>query len=440
MSKSHQPTVSNDVQTGQDTGTDAGQGNSQGGGQGNAARQEQLKKKMGGGKHLVEKGDTLWGLSETTYGRGNLWHRIYDANPGKTQNGGNLIFVGTLLNLPEIELAGPAEKDAGPNGGGQCQAIEPVLHTTEFGTFEVYPDSYEGALPQSHAGIQPVKQATFNEITLQNIAKPFSNPDIDALEDNVCFATQSIAIGTEMVNVSSKAEALHAARIFRKIKEEYGIDVKSTKGVDAVKKNYKDVAVKTELDKLKTKEWEYKEVVALDRALAHFAPILGAKRKKSSRKGVDQEVTSIGKVNNSLNDDNPSNTYMLDSTTMGEYFSDSKNFSMFEAGTDSTTDFSDNQVQLEGTAIHEIAHGLMKNEVAGYATTLAYWLDEDTKDTHAKKPEKPVTKYGENNAREDLCEAVMFYFVDNATLKKKCPIRHGLIKTMVESWTPKKSP
>ncbi|MEM7087133.1 MAG: LysM peptidoglycan-binding domain-containing protein [Bacteroidota bacterium] len=58
----------------------------------------------GGGTHTVVKGDTLWGIAESTYGHGKFWRDIHDANPGKARNGGNLIFPGQIFDLPHINF------------------------------------------------------------------------------------------------------------------------------------------------------------------------------------------------------------------------------------------------------------------------------------------------------------------------------------------------
>ena len=241
-----------------------------------------------------------------------------------------------------------------------------------------------------------------------------------------------VTIGTEKVNVASADEETKAKEIIDRIKKDYGIDVSSQAGVDAIKAQYTRVpdAVK---NSLVTKTWELKELAALDRALAHFAPILGEARKTSSRKGDAQEVTSVSKVDQAI--DRNSAAGQLDHSTLGEFFGGSKNFSMFTAGTDNAGVFGDNAKELEGTAIHEIAHGLLKHEVDGYTTALEYWTDRVTKSGKAGA-EEPVTAYGKTNASEDLSEAVMYYFIDQATLKSKCPKRHELIKKMVESWKP----
>jgi hypothetical protein len=58
----------------------------------------------GGGTYEIVKGDTLWAIAERTYGHGRYWREIYRANPGKARDGGNLIFPGTILDLPPINI------------------------------------------------------------------------------------------------------------------------------------------------------------------------------------------------------------------------------------------------------------------------------------------------------------------------------------------------
>jgi LysM repeat protein len=405
------------------------------GGASNSVAQDALKKSGGGGVYVVQKGDTLWGIAHRTYGIGTRWKAIYKANPDKVKQGGDLIYVGTILTLPKLDDAGQVADD-GAAGGGQAKAAEPESRTTDFGDFVIYPNDFVGPLPPN-GDVQHVVLSTFQKLQADAMADELANPEIMLMEGGMCFdKPQVVTVGGEKVSVSSKSEALLAARYIREIRNDYGIKVDSQAGVDALKKDYTSVP-KTELDKLKTKEWEFKELAALHRALSHFAAILGDSRKTSSRSAATQEVGSVSKVDQAVDENTASGT--LDTTTLGEYFGDSKNFSMFSAGTDSTVDFADNDKQLEGTAIHEIAHGLMKHEVGGYATALKYWTDKNTKSGDASA-EAPVTAYAQTNASEDLSEAVMYYFVDRATLKSKCPIRDAYIDKIVQSWTPKKAP
>ncbi len=242
-----------------------------------------------------------------------------------------------------------------------------------------------------------------------------------------------IKVGKEKVRVYSEEEEKEAPKLINEIKDKYGITISSTATVQAIKNQYGKVPDSVK-DKLKTMEWEFKELKAVHKALSHYAPILGESRKNSTRKDDDQEVTSIGKVKQAI--DSNSTKGELDTTTLGEYFSGDKNFGMFKAGTNSTVDFKDSVKQLEATAVHEMAHGLMANEYNNFVKSGSdgFWLDQTTK-SGKSGAEVPPTSYGKKNAREDLAESVMYYFVEEATLKSNCPKRHAFIAKVVASWT-----
>ncbi|WP_413262551.1 DUF4157 domain-containing protein [Floridanema flaviceps] len=278
-----------------------------------------------------------------------------------------------------------------------------------------------GAVQQKVSENKPIGHFTSIEIQ----TKPSSN----------FVQCKIIKIGTEKVNVANNQEELKAKLIIKTIKDKYGIDISSQSGVDAIKNDYPNAPDDVK-NGLQTKVWQFKELIALEQALMHFAPILGTRRKASSRASKAQEITSVSKVDQAIDADDPSG--VLDNTTLGEYFESSKNFSMFSAGTNSTVDFKDNNKQLKGTAIHEIAHGLLKYALNDYVKALDYWIDEDTK-SGKSGAEAPITKYGETNANEDLSEAVMYYFVEAKTLRTKCPKRYAFIRELVRSWTKKKN-
>lgn len=247
--------------------------------------------------------------------------------------------------------------------------------------------------------------------------------------DTVTYPT-TVKVSGESVIVASAAETTEAKEIIAGIKKDYGITVKSESGVAAIKKDYTDAPTDVKAA-LSPGVWAMKELRALKKALANFAPILGKSRKDSSRKDDKQEVTSVSKVKKAIDEDTTQG--VLDSTTLGEFFASSKNFSMFDAGTGSTVDFTDNLKQLEGTAVHEIAHALMKHVEGDWLTEFDYWTDANTK-SGADDAEAPITEYGQTNLSEDMAEAVMYFFVDNATLLTKCPKRHAFITKEKASW------
>ncbi|OGY26858.1 MAG: hypothetical protein A2Z11_01625 [Candidatus Woykebacteria bacterium RBG_16_43_9] len=59
--------------------------------------------KITGRTHTVVKGDTLWGIAQSSYGSSFEWTKIRDANPGKIgtlPNGNALIVPGQVLVVP----------------------------------------------------------------------------------------------------------------------------------------------------------------------------------------------------------------------------------------------------------------------------------------------------------------------------------------------------
>jgi len=154
---------------------------------GQIQRQDGETTTKGGGEYEVKRGDTLWGIARDTYGHGRYWREIYRANPDKASDGGNLILIGVILTLPEIQVpvattespgeapeavepgAGPGTtptseepatttEEAAPaaepasgeaTGSGTGEATGPEVETNEFGAFSVYPDEFIGPLPLS---------------------------------------------------------------------------------------------------------------------------------------------------------------------------------------------------------------------------------------------------------------------------------------------------
>ena len=265
--------------------------------------------------------------------------------------------------------------------------------------------------------------------------------DFSADELNLLLELIGSRAANEKVNVVSKEETEKAQKIIEKIWTKYKIDVNSQAGVDAILQFY-DTAPQSVKDQVKAQNWEYKELVALEKALAYFDPILGKEREDSSRKAETQEITTVGKIEKGISKNK------ITTTLLGQYFRGSKNFVMYGTGTESTVDFPDNSKQLEGTTVHEIAHGLLRYALSDYVALLEYWKDEDTKSNKADV-EAPITKYGGTNAREDLSEAVMYYFVEPETLKNgksgkskgeygnPCPKRHAYIDKLVKNWNKK---
>jgi hypothetical protein len=252
-------------------------------------------------------------------------------------------------------------------------------------------------------------------------------------------------VAGEKVQVTDAKQEAEAARIIKDIGEKYGIEISASKGVQAVKDHYKN-APEAVRKKVKGATWLFAELQALERALGHFAPILGSKRIFSDRAGEEQEVTSASKVDQSITKNTASGA--LDDATLGEFFRESKNFALFTPGETADLDFPGNvDKQLEATTVHEIAHGLMKYAEADFMKETGYWSDRTTKSGTAGA-EGPPTKYGDKNAGEDLSESTMFFFVDPDRLKNgdgsaaagepgnACPKRFAFLERIVGKWKP----
>jgi len=258
--------------------------------------------------------------------------------------------------------------------------------------------------------------------------------------------------GKMEVEVSDISDIDEVKQIRKDITDKYGIDLDSEVGIEGIKTRYTSVP-KGVIAGLKRRPWHLDELHALERALAHYAPILGAGRAKSTRAKAPQEVTTTSKVEQSIDEDKA--TGVLDTTTMGEYFGDVKNFSLFKAAEGKSGDFpGDVPKQLEGTITHELAHGLLKYELPHFVNRFKYWINETTRDADKdtrvahKNVEAPITFYGGTSAGEDISEAAMFYFVEPKTLKQgrgqpkgtpgnPAPERFEFLDDAVKKWTPK---
>ena len=192
--------------------------------------------------------------------------------------------------------------------------------------------------------------------------------------------------------------------------------------------------------KVQTDAWELKEIEALNRALAHFAPLLGQRRAESSQKDIPQQVTTFSKLHETITDNSP--TGHPDGNELskagGEYFSQARNVSLLSAGTNKTSFGFNNEQQLEGTAIHELAHGLLGYRMLDFTKAVGYWQDPLVDRSTASGGERSITPYGGTNPDDDLAETVRYFFMKPEVLKQKCPKRYEFMQAEVASWNAKK--
>jgi hypothetical protein len=246
----------------------------------------------------------------------------------------------------------------------------------------------------------------------------------------------------EIVNVKNSKEGIEAQAIIKEIKAKYDIDINSQAGVDSIRKQYTNVP-KEVTDNLIPAAWEFRELVALKEALEFYAPILGDERKTSSRTGTDQEIKTVSKVDQGIDGNRP--TGKLDTTTVGENFRGSNNFSVFTAGAAGKGGpflggpYASNQDLVLTTIAHELGHGLLQHEEVRFVAAIDYWTSTFVASGKAGT-EEPITPYGKQDAREDFCEAIAIYVHDKSRLKTKCPKRYKFLEDLITSWKPVKKP
>ena len=112
-----------------------------------------------------------------------------------------------------------------------------------------------------------------------------------------------IKIGNESVRVSSDAEKAEAERIIKDVKTKFGVSFDSLAAHKATMADSEGSAPEDRRKALAVRPWELDELQAIERALTHFAPVLGEARKKTMPKGPPQEFVNVGKLNSSPDDD-----------------------------------------------------------------------------------------------------------------------------------------
>lgn len=152
------------------------------GGAGNVENSE-----FGGTTYTVVAGDSLWKIAKNTYGSGTYWREIYKANPDKCQDGGDLILIGTVLDLPKLSVPVASTTEPAEADGGEVEAVGPIGISNEFGSFDVYPDEFVGPLPLSvrDAATWPIRQSNFDALVenLEGVRDGTANMEIEGTDD-----------------------------------------------------------------------------------------------------------------------------------------------------------------------------------------------------------------------------------------------------------------
>jgi hypothetical protein len=288
-------------------------------------------------------------------------------------------------------------------------------------------DTRPGSLPLSHRRFGGV-------LALQRMA---GNRAVRAL---VARAPTVVDIGAERVRVASDAEKAEAERIIKAVKTRFGVTFDSIATKKAALERYPEGSVPDAARKaLDVRAWDLDELRAIQRALTHFAPVLGDARRKTLPKAGPQEFVTVGKLNTAPDDD----PTKIGDRTRGEYFRAQQSFGVFEPGPDPPVE----KDPVERVATHEIAHGIFDPHIEAFIKATGYWKTFGVKRPEKERVEGPPDSYADRNAGEDLAQSVMYFFVDPKRLREgdgrgrargtwgnPCPKRHAFIKTIVGSW------
>ncbi|MCW2943369.1 MAG: hypothetical protein JWR24_86, partial [Actinoallomurus sp.] len=185
-------------------------------------------------------------------------------------------------------------------------------------------------------------------------------------------ASSSVPVGHSAVRspaVSVSAGPEEVQREVREISEviagEFGIRLDSGAAVAAVEQSNPHVGEAT-LAKVRERRWDPNELRGLRAALEHFAPILGERRSRSGRAGAEQEVTHVGAVSFGVTN------RKIDFGMAGEYIGSHKMLN-FYAPVLIGKDFGGGRREIEGTATHELAHGLLKYALPEFTDAFGSW-------------------------------------------------------------------
>ncbi|SEF38166.1 hypothetical protein SAMN05421837_118117, partial [Amycolatopsis pretoriensis] len=279
------------------------------------------------------------------------------------------------------------------------------------------------------------------------------------------------------------------------------------------------------LAKVKEREFKAEEIRAIEAATSHYAPILGNRRASSSRAHAEQEVRTFGAVTFAVENGR------LAAGARAEYLDSHGTVNLYAMGT-LNREFGGGERAIEGTVVHELAHGLLDyalgeytehvgswdaegnprrrsdgepplslnamDDASDFETSLKFYLRDpgafanrsprraeflsqlanehpdifvrreheftgqaakrvlefvkhrqsefnintgywDAEGYPTFDGERPITKYGATNKREDMAEAAKYYFLDREKLRREAPQRAEFFDRLIADWESSKS-
>jgi hypothetical protein len=265
---------------------------------------------------------------------------------------------------------------------------------------------------------------------LRGAVAAIAEADVDATRPAIIW------IGRERVRVSAKDQIAAARRIFKEVKSKYGITFDSVSARRTAREYYGvgGAATKQQLEQVDTEPWEFEELAAFERVLKRFAPIFGSARRRSTRAGTPQEITNVGKLTGSPDDQ----------ADRGERFPGSRSAVLYPPDEDLAKS---DPTYFDRHVAHELAHAVFEPQLDAFIRATGGWWEAALTHKHAKGSEAPPDTYADTNAKEDLAQSVSLFFADPDRLKNgdgkteaglpgnPCPKRFRFIQSVVGGWT-----
>ncbi|MDX2709791.1 hypothetical protein PV350_44375, partial [Streptomyces sp. PA03-6a] len=206
-------------------------------------------------------------------------------------------------------------------------------------------------------------------------------------------------------------------RLIQDLENDFGIQLDSRAGVTAERLRHLDAPINV-LNEVQPQDFTLPILRGLRAAAGHFEQILGKRRAGSVRRGVAQEVKTVGAVTWALAGS------QISPTVLGRYFEKSRLFNLYISAPRTSINVngtaSEVSDDIQYRATHELAHGLL-----GYAQshfTDRLWGDQE--------PPPVINGRATENPERDFEFSIQAYFFDTELLVSRWPRRYAFVNKL----------
>ncbi|MFB7293137.1 hypothetical protein, partial [Actinacidiphila glaucinigra] len=206
-------------------------------------------------------------------------------------------------------------------------------------------------------------------------------------------------------------------RLIQDLENDFGIQLNSRAGVTAERLRHQDAPINV-LNEVQPQDFTLPILRGLRAAAGHFEQILGKRRAGSARRGVAQEIKTVGAVTWALAGS------QISPTVLGRYFEQSRLFNLYISAPRTSINVngtaSEVSDDIQYRATHELAHGLL-----GYAQshfTDRLWGDQE--------PPPVINGRTTENPERDFEFSIQAYFFDTELLASRWPRRYAFVNKL----------